>query len=128
MRRLRPALAVLAALALPGCITQQGTMMIATPRPVPLDLRGRDLSAIPVKRDVVGRDVRVTSIAFLPTFDQPRLERAVEDALREGGGDLMTRVRVTSTDFWFLIGISTLTVKGDVVDLAKGFASGSTEP
>jgi hypothetical protein len=128
MRWSRLAFPWLVALVLSGCITDQGTVMIATPRPVPLDLRGRDVTALPVKRDVVGRDVRVTSILFIPTFDPPRLERAIEDALRKGGGDLMTRARVSSTDFWFLVGISTLTVRGDVVDLGKGFAAQEVEP
>jgi hypothetical protein len=114
------ALAGLLALAPLACITQQGTVMVATTRQLDLDLRGRDLTQLPVKRDVVGSDTRVTAITFIPTFDEPRLERAVEDALLAGGGDIMTRVHVTSTDFWFLLGFSTITVRGDVVDLAEG--------
>jgi hypothetical protein len=119
-RLVAPALAGRLALASSACVTQQGTVMVATTRDLDLDLRGRDLTQLPVKRDVVGSDTRVTAIVFIPTMDQPRLERAVEEALLAGGGDIMTRVRVTSTDFWFLLGFSTIRVQGDVIDLAEG--------
>lgn len=123
MRTPRPA-ALVAALALAlaplagGCITRQGTLQVAAATATDLDLRDIDLTRVPVRRDVVGRDTRVTSILFVPTFAAPRLDRAVEDALLAGAGDLMTRVRVRSIDAWFLIGISTIEVEGDVVDLS----------
>jgi len=119
-RSLAAGLAVLAALAAPllvGCVTDQGMLQMVADRPVDLDLRHVDTDRIEVKRDVVGRDLRVTSILLIPTFDGPRLERAVEDALVRGGGDLMVRTHVRSVDFWFLIGISSLEVEGDVVRL-----------
>jgi hypothetical protein len=123
MRHPRPlvvglaALAILAAPLLGGCITDQGMLQMVADRPVNLDLRHVDTDRIEVVHDVVGRDLRVTSILLIPTFDGPRLERAVDDALVRGDGDLMVRTHVHSMDFWFLIGISSLTVEGDVVRL-----------
>lgn len=118
-RRARPAAVLAAALALPGCMTEQGMLQVAATRPVQMDLREVDLRTASLRRDVAGSDTRVTSVLFLPTGESPRLERAVEDALVEHGGDVMTRARVRSIDWWFLIGVSTLEVRGDVVDLLE---------
>jgi hypothetical protein len=111
------ALAVALAFALGGCVTDQGTLPIAATRPVQFDLTQVDTSKISIERDVTGSDTRVTSVLFLPTAETPRLERAVEDALVASGGDVMTRARVRTIDWWFLIGVSTVQVRGDVVDL-----------
>lgn len=110
-----PALAL--ALALAGCVTDQGMLPIAATRPVEFDLTEVDMRKVSVRRDVTGSDTRVTSVLFLPTAETPRLERAVEDALVSGGGDVMTRARVETFDWWFLIGVSTVRVRGDVIDL-----------
>lgn len=112
-------LAATALLALPGCITDQGTLAVAATRPVELDLREIDLRNTSIQRDVAGSDTRVTSVLFLPTGESPRLENAVEDALLDHGGDVMARARVRTIDWWFLIGVSTLEVRGDVVDLLE---------
>ena len=105
------------ALALGGCVTDQGTLPIAATRDVQFDLTQVDMRKISVRRDVTGSDTRVTSVLFLPTAETPRLERAVDEALVAGGGDVMTRARVQTIDWWFLVGVSTVKVRGDVVDL-----------
>lgn len=110
-----PAVALM--LALGGCVTDQGTLPIAATRPVQFDLSQVDTSKVSIRRDVTGSDTRVTSVLFLPTAETPRLERAIDDALVASGGDLMTRVRVQTIDWWFLVGVSTVQVRGDVVDL-----------
>lgn len=116
--RLRAALALLAvAGALPGCMTDQGLLPVVTTRPVHLDLRDVDRNRLAVERDVTGSDTRVTSVLFLPTGESPRLENAVENALLDHGGDVMVRARVRAIDWWFLIGVSTVEVRGDVIDL-----------
>jgi hypothetical protein len=125
-RALSAALLAAAALALPACVTEQGMMQVAATRPVQLDLREVDLSAASIRRDVTGSDTRVTSVLFLPTGESPRLESAVEDALLDNGGDVMARARVRTIDWWFLIGVSTLEVRGDVVDLLE--VDGVVEP
>lgn len=118
-RRRLAALAAAAALALPGCVTEQGMLPLAATRAVELDLREVDESAVSIHRRVKGTDTRVTSVLFLPTGESPRLEDAVEDALLDHGGDVMARARVRTIDWWFLIGVSTLEVRGDVVDLLE---------
>lgn len=121
LRRARSAAAVslAAALAGAGCVTEQGMLQVAATRPVELDLREVDLRQASLRRDVRGTDTRVTSVLLLPTGESPRLEQAVEDALVDHGGDVMVRARVRAIDWWFLIGVSTLEVRGDVVDLLE---------
>lgn len=112
-------LAAAAALALPGCITDQGFLVVAATRPMNFDLSEADLHGASIHRDVTARDTRVTSVLFLPTGESPRLETAVENALLDHGGDVMVRARIHTIDWWFLIGVSTLEVKGDVIDLLE---------
>ena len=111
---LAPALATLA-----GCTTDQGLLSIAAPYEVPLDVRSLDLSALKVVRDVEGSHTAVTSILFIPTMAGPRLEDAVADAISHGHGDILTRARVSSTKWWLGIGVETLRVRGNVVDLPE---------
>jgi hypothetical protein len=115
------ALVPLAALAcLAGCITNEGTLQIAALEPTPAQLRHVQSDDHPVRTDVVGRDMRITSILIVPTFDGPVLERAAADALAKGGGDLLLGVHVRTIDHWFLVGWSMIEVRGDVVDLRSG--------
>lgn len=116
-RCLAVTLSLLALLALPGCTTQQGYLPLVMTRPVDIDLRGADFNQIEVVRESEGSDTRITSILFFPTQEAPRLRNAVEDAMAKEGGDIMTRVNVSSTSWWFLVGVSTLTVKGNVARL-----------
>lgn len=113
-------LALLTVLA--GCATDQGRLTLATTRPVSIDRRdiaGLDLEQLPVLRDIAGSDTAVTSVLFIPTFAGPELGSAVDEALALGHGDLLTRASVSTTKWWFLIGIETLTVRGDVIDLPE---------
>jgi hypothetical protein len=113
-------LAVLAALA--GCATDEGHLTLASTRPVSIDtrdLRDLDFEKLPVLRDIEGSHTAVTSVMFIPTFTGPHLELAVEDALARGHGDVLTRANVRTTKWWFLVGVETLTVRGNVVDLPE---------
>jgi len=113
-------LAVLTALA--GCATDEGHLTLASTRPVSIDtrdLRDLDFEQLPVMRDIEGSHTAVTSVLFIPTFTGPHLELAVEDALTRGHGDLLTRANVSTTKWWFLVGVETLTVRGNVVDLPE---------
>jgi hypothetical protein len=110
-------LSLLGLAALPGCTTQQGYLPLVMTRPVDIDLGNADFNQIQVVREVEGSNTRVTSVLFFPTQDAPNLRAAVEDAMAKEDGDLMTRVNVSSTDWWFLVGVSTLHVKGNVARL-----------
>jgi hypothetical protein len=105
--------------ALPGCTTNQGLLTIAAPYEVPLDVRNLDQSRITIKRDVEGSDTAITSILFIPTLAGPRLGDAVADAIVRGNGDVLTRAHVTKTQWWFGIGVETLRVRGNVLDLPE---------
>jgi hypothetical protein len=114
------ALALLATLS--GCATDEGYLTLASTRPVSLDTREiseLDIEQLPVVRDIQGRHTAVTSVLFIPTFTGPHLEAAVEDAITLGHGDLLTRARVRTTKWWFLVGVETLTVRGNVIDLPE---------
>jgi hypothetical protein len=114
------ALALLATLS--GCATDEGYLTLASTRPVSLDTREiseLDIEQLPVVRDIQGRHTAVTSVLFIPTFTGPHLDAAVEDAITLGHGDLLTRARVRTTKWWFLVGVETLTVRGNVIDLPE---------
>ena len=106
-----------ACVALGGCISQQGRLDVASVAPEAEELVGGAWAGTAVRREVVGRDTRVTSVLFFPTFDGPRLERALEDALAGAGGDTLRGVRVRTTEFWLLVGWSVLEIRGDVAEL-----------
>jgi hypothetical protein len=110
-------LAVALAAALPGCVTSQGYLSIAATQPVPLDVSNLEVETLPVVRGVVGSHTAVTNVLFVPTFAGPRLEAAVQDALERGHGDVLTRAHVETTRWWFGVGIETLRVRGNVVDV-----------
>lgn len=104
-------------LALGGCISSQGGFAVASLAPEAEGLVARASEGTPLRREVIGRDTRVTSVLVFPTFDGPRLESALADALAKGGGDSLRGVHVRTTEFWFLVGWSVLEVRGDVVEL-----------
>lgn len=117
-RRCAAGLLGLALLA--GCTTEQGLVTLAAIQPVSLDVRNVDTLKVPIVRDVEGSHTGVTSILFFPTFAGPSLALAVEDALARGRGDVLTRAQVKTTKWWLGIGVETITVRGNVIDLPEG--------
>lgn len=81
-----------------------------------------DLDSVSGKR-VVGTSTRFIFL-FIP-FGLPTLEEAVDDALDSGGGDLMTDTAVYSTGWWFLVGTTSIEVRGSVVETKKARRGGS---
>ena len=105
-----------------GCATDEGHLTLATTRPVSIasrDIVDLDLDKLPAMRGIEGSDTAVTSVLFIPTLAGPSLAAAVDDAIARGHGDLLTRARVHTTKYWFLVGIETLTVRGNVIDLPE---------
>ena len=105
-----------------GCATDEGHLTLATTRPVSIasrDILDLDLDRLPAMRGIEGSDTAVTSVLFIPTLAGPSLAAAVDDAIARGHGDLLTRARVRTTKYWFLVGIETLTVRGNVIDLPE---------
>ena len=119
MKLLSCAALALSLAALAGCTTDQGMLSIAAPYEVPLDARRLDLETLSIVRDVSGSHTGVTSVLGVPTTAGPRLEDAVESAIARGHGDVLTRANVTTTKWWFLVGVETITVRGNVIDLPE---------
>jgi hypothetical protein len=102
---------------LAGCTTDQGMLSLAAPYEVSLDARRLDLETLPIVRDVEGSHWAVTSVLFVPLPPGASLADAVADAVARGHGDILTRARVTTTKYWFLVGLERVGVRGNVIDL-----------
>lgn len=106
-------LVVLSVLA--GCRIRTGDLTIAATQLTELDKI--DLDASPVQRGVEGRS-SVWIILFFP-LGVPNLQSAIDDALDQGGGDLMTDVALYREEWWFLVGQSAIIAEGDVINTRR---------
>ncbi len=115
MIRRRPSALLVAILlgATAGCSVHHGDFTVLSD--VLVDLSRADLSSPDRARGVVGEDV--TDIVLFVPRSTPSLEGAIRDALRKGGGDLMTDVTVTSHGWYLPLiwGRVGWRVEGDVV-------------
>ena len=72
-----------------------------------------DLDTLPQVKGIKGKDT-VFIFLFIP-FGVPHLEEAIDDALQKGNGDVLLDAVLYSRGWWFIIGQSSLEVKGTVV-------------
>ena len=93
-----------------SCTTRIADLNAISTRNVNLDQV--DLDKLEGKR-VEGKSSRFIFL-FIP-FGFPNLQEAVDEALDQGGGDLLTDAVIYSSGWWFIVGRSTLTVKGTAV-------------
>jgi hypothetical protein len=100
-----------------GCTTRVGDLTVLSTRNVTLDKV--DLDRLPQVKGITGKDSKFIFL-FIP-FGVPHLEDAVDSALDKGGGDVLTDTVVYRQGWWFLIGETTLKVKGTVIN-TKGSA------
>lgn len=101
-----------------SCATRVADFNAISTRNVVLD--EVDLDRVEGRR-VVGSSSRAI-LLFLP-LGFPSLEEAVDEALEQGGGDLLVDAAVYRTSWWFLIGSTGIEVRGTVVNtknLMKG--------
>lgn len=99
-------------LCLCGCRTHMTDItMISTKN---IDLNKTNIDAAPTKKNVTGKD-SVFIFLFIPT-GIPTLQGAVNDALKNGNGDLLTNASVYSSGWWFLVGQNSIEITGDVVN------------
>ncbi len=98
-------------LFLAGCAYRIGDMTVLSTRGVNLDKI--DLDKMPQTKNVSGTDSKFIFL-FIP-LGFPHLENAVDDALDKGGGDLMIDAVIQSEGWWFIIGQTAISVKGNVV-------------
>lgn len=104
-------------LSLCSCSTRVGDLTIISPNNV--NLKKINLDELPQRRNVVGKDVKPVVLVF--PLGQPTIEEAVSDALRKGGGDLMTDVSIYVTGWWgVLFGQQGIEVRGNVVNSRGG--------
>jgi hypothetical protein len=103
-----------------SCSVRLADFNAISTRNVNLDLI--DLDSVPSKK-VVGSSTRFIFLCI--PFGLPTLEEAVDDALDAGGGDLMTDTAVYRTGWWFLVGTTSIEVRGSVVDTTKAKRGGS---
>lgn len=94
-----------------GCSVRVGDLTMISSKSV--DLEMVDLDAVPQVSGVSGKDTKFIFL-FIP-LGSPQLEQAIDEALRKGGGDLMTDVAIYQ-DFWWalLFGQTTIRVEGTV--------------
>ena len=124
MRRLVHSLAFCAAasslLLATGCSTRIAEFSVVSTKNV-------ELSRIDVKKANVAHNVtgesRVYSILFIPT-GTPTIQEAVDDALRHGGGDIMTSAKIDAGGWSLLLfGTSYVSATGDVINSVGGGSS-----
>lgn len=111
MKFLQLLLFILALLVLSSCSVRQADLTAVTTRNVKLD--GVNLNSLPGKR-IEGKDSKFVFL-FIP-IGLPHLEDAVDDALSKGKGDLMLDAVIHTQGWWFLVGQSTIKVKGTVLN------------
>lgn len=71
-----------------------------------------DLDKIPQVKNVSGKDTKWT-LLFIP-LGFPQLEEAIDRALKQGDGDLMTDAAIYTEGWWFIVGQSSIRVEGTV--------------
>lgn len=99
-------------LCLCGCRSHMTDItMISTKN---IDLNKTNIDAAPTKKNVIGSD-KAFVLVFIP-LGFPTLQGAVNDALKNGGGDLITNASIYRTDWWFIVGQIGIEVTGDVVN------------
>lgn len=104
-------LTAIALMLLTGCATRLSDMSVISTRNV--SLNEVDLDNLPQVKGVTGKDSKFIFL-FIP-FGTPHLEDAIDDALDKGDGDVMVDAIVHRQGWWFLIGETSLKVKGTVV-------------
>lgn len=93
-----------------ACTIRTADMTVLSTRNVNLD--GVNLDALQ-GQTVEGTDT-AWNVLLIP-LGFPHLEDAVDDALDQGGGDILTDAVVHVGGWWFIIGQQWITVRGTVV-------------
>jgi hypothetical protein len=116
LRALRLFILLLApALFLSGCSGTIAQFTMVSNREIDdAALRG----GLPGGKKVEGESSRLTQLIIFPTFMSPTIGEAVDDALDQGGGDLLIHAAVEREIVWipYLISVETIRVKGSVIN------------
>ena len=89
-----------------------GDMSVVSTREVPL--QQIDFRKVPAGKKAAGRDSRPVFL-FIP-IGFPNVEKAIDNALEESGGDIMTDVVIYAEGWWFLVGSNGIAVEGTALN------------
>ena len=97
---------------LSGCTTHLTDLSMISNKNI--NLEKIDIDRAPQRKLVEGEDSKFI-LLFFP-LGQPKIKEAVNKALQKGNGDLLVDASLYYKYWWFIIGQSTIQIKGTVVD------------
>ena len=103
---------VLMLIFLSSCTTHLTDLSIISNKNI--NLEKIDIDRAPQRKLVEGEDSKFI-LLFFP-LGQPKIKEAVNDALQKGNGDLIVDASLYLKSWWFIIGQTTIQIKGTVVD------------
>lgn len=99
-----------------ACTTKVSYLSVVVPNNQYFDNRALNLAT--VEKDVTGSDTHPI-ILFFP-MGHPAFDEAIQDAIMNGHGNVMTNVTIIEEmRWWVLFGYNSIEVHGDVVSVAK---------
>jgi hypothetical protein len=109
---------LLISIIISGCSVRHGDFTVVSNKLVRLS--EFELEKADRVRGIEGKDVQHI-IIFIPTSGPPTIEGALDNAIEEGGGDVMTDAVIEAWGFYipYIYGQAGWSVKGDVVKTRK---------
>ena len=109
-------LALMSIAVLGGCAEKTTYLSFVVPEGT--RFTSRELNSATKRVNIEGSSIRPILLVF--PIGVPSFQSALNEALEEGRGDVMTNVAVTSEIKWFgLFGYNKIAVKGEVVNTHK---------
>ena len=99
-------------ICLSSCTTHLTDLSVISNKNIALD--NIDIDRSPQRKLVVGEDKKFIFL-FIP-LGQPKIREAVNDALKKGNGDLIVDASLYVKYWWFLVGQTSIEIKGTVVN------------
>lgn len=105
----------MALLTLSSCTTHLTDLTVITNKNV--NIEKINIERSPQRKNVVGTDTKWVFLCI--PLGLPKLREAVNDSLEKGQGDMIIDASVYYKEWWFLLGQSSIEVRGTVVN-SKG--------
>ena len=105
-------LTLIALLFLSGCTAHLVDLSMISNKNI--NLEKLDIDRAPQRKMIEGEDSAFIFL-FIP-FGRPKIQEAVNDALQKGNGDLIIDASLYAKQWWFLVGQTSIVIKGTVVD------------
>ena len=97
---------------LSGCTTHITDLSMISNKNI--NLEKIDIDRAPQRKLVEGEDSKFIFLFF--PLGTPKIKEAVNDALQKGNGDLIVDASLYAKSWWFLVGQTSIQIKGTVVD------------